>query len=214
MITLYRFPLFASAVLAGSALLTIAAAPQSQGPAPAQKSAATATASPAGSKAGGAAAFPAKPAEGRGATSTLTIPATPAKAPDAQGFISRWLLLEPIPVSSDLTENASKAAVKVEYFPNQLTVLPHDGDKVTVGSQETTWHAVDTIKLYNVNLYLFANRSEQIPRRARCSGPSRWSTARRTCPTCAWPSAPMRRRSGGSTARKLRGRLRRPPGGR
>ena len=154
MITLYRFSLFASAVLAGSALLTIAAAPQSQGPTPAQKSAATATASPAGSKAGGAAAFPAKPAEGRGATSTLTIPATPAKAPDAQGFISRWLLLEPIPVSSDLTENVIRTEVKKEHFPGQLTIFPKDGDKVTVNGQELTWHAVDT-KLYNVNLYHF-----------------------------------------------------------
>jgi len=154
MITLCRFPLLASAVLAGSALLAIAAAPQSQGSAPAQMGAAPAKASPAGSKAGGAAAFPAKPAEGRGATSTLTIPATPAKAPDAQGFIPRWLLLEPIPVSSDLTENVVRTEVQKEYFPNQLTIFPKDGEKVTVNGQELTWHAADT-KLYNVNLYHF-----------------------------------------------------------
>ena len=154
MITLYRFPLLASGVLAGSALLAIAASPQSQGSAPAQKSAGPAKASPAGSRAGGAAAFPAKPAEGRGATSTLTIPATPAKAPDAQGFIPRWLVLEPIPVSSDLTENVVRTEVMKEYFPNQLTIFPKDDEKVTVNGQELTWHAVDT-KLYNVNLYHF-----------------------------------------------------------
>ena len=154
MTMLHRFPLLTSAALAASALLTIAAAPQSQGSAPAQKGAAPTKASPAASKAGGTAAFPAKPAEGRGATWTLTIPATPAKAPDAQGFIPRWLLLEPTPVSSDLTENFVRTEVKKEYFPNQFTILPKDGDKVSVNGQELTWHAVDT-KLYNVNLYHF-----------------------------------------------------------
>ena len=86
---------------------------------------------------------------------TLTKPATPEKAPDADGFIQRWLLLEPIP-SNGLTDNAVQAAVKKEYFPNQFTVIPHDGDKVTVGNAELTWYAVDT-KLYNVNLYHFAH---------------------------------------------------------
>ena len=138
MIKLYCSTLLASGVLAGSALLATAAAPQSQGSAPAQKSAAPAKASPAGSKAGGVAAFPAKPAEGRGATSTLMIPASPAKAPDAQGFIPRWLVLEPIPVSSDLTENVVRTEVKKEYFPNQLTIFPKDGEKVTVNSAGLT----------------------------------------------------------------------------
>ena len=76
-------------------------------------------------------------------------------SPNAQGFISRWLILEPITIGNQQTENASKAAVKTNYFPNQLTVLPHDGDKVTVGSNELAWHAVETAN-YNVNLYYFA----------------------------------------------------------
>ena len=86
---------------------------------------------------------------------TLTTPATPEKAPDADGFLQRWLLLEPIPTNG-LTDSAVQAAVKKEYFPNQFTVIPHDGDKVTVGNAELTWYAVDT-KLYNVNLYHFAH---------------------------------------------------------
>jgi len=86
---------------------------------------------------------------------TLTAPTTPEKAPDAGGFIPRWLLLEPIS-SSGLTDGAVQAAVKKEYFPNQFTVIPHDGDKVTVGDAQLMWHAVDT-KNYNVNLYHFAN---------------------------------------------------------
>ena len=86
---------------------------------------------------------------------TLTTPASPRKAPDAQGFIPRWLLLEPIPANG-LSDSAVQAIVKKEYFPNQLTVIPHDGDKVTVGDAQLTWHAVDTT-LYNVNLYHFAH---------------------------------------------------------
>ena len=85
---------------------------------------------------------------------TLTSPASSEKAPDADGFIQRWLLLEPIGVNG-LTDSAVQAAVKKEYFPNQFTVVPHDGDKVTVGDAQLTWHAVDT-KNYNVNLYHFA----------------------------------------------------------
>jgi hypothetical protein len=86
---------------------------------------------------------------------TLTKPATPEKAPDADGFLQRWLLLEPIPANG-LTDRAVQAIAKKEYFPNQLTVIPHDGDKVTVGNVELAWYAVDT-KLYNVNLYHFAH---------------------------------------------------------
>lgn len=85
---------------------------------------------------------------------TLKTPATPESRPDAEGFIRRWLVLEPIP-SSGLTDSIVKAAVKTEYFPNQFTVIPKDGDRVTVNSAELRWHAVDT-SLYNVNLYHLA----------------------------------------------------------
>ena len=86
---------------------------------------------------------------------TLTRPASAQKAPDADGFIQRWMLLEPIGANG-LTDAVVQAAVKKEYFPNQFTVVPHDGDKVTVGSAPLTWHAVDTTH-YNVNLYHFAH---------------------------------------------------------
>ena len=85
---------------------------------------------------------------------SLTSPASRERAPDADGFIQRWLLLEPIPAAG-LTDSVVQAAVKKDYFPNQFTVLPRDGDKVTVGGAELTWHAVDT-KNFNVNLYHFA----------------------------------------------------------
>jgi hypothetical protein len=85
---------------------------------------------------------------------TLTSPTSPEKAPDAQGFIQRWLLLEPIGATG-LTDSAVQAAVKKEYFPNQFTAVPRNGEKVNAGGAELAWHAVDT-RNYNVNVYHFA----------------------------------------------------------
>ena len=90
----------------------------------------------------------------RGPAPSLSRPASAEKAPDADGFMQRWLILEPIR-SNGLTDSAVRAAVKTEYFPNQFTVVPRDGEKVTVNGEELTWHAVDS-KEYNVNLYHFA----------------------------------------------------------
>src|ERR1051326_2579924 len=86
---------------------------------------------------------------------TLTPPTSPEKTPNSDGFIQRWLLLEPIEANG-LTDSAVQAIVKKEYFPNQFTTVPKDGDKVTVGDSQLAWHAVDT-SLYNVNLYHFAH---------------------------------------------------------
>src|SRR4051812_38903554 len=49
---------------------------------------------------------------------TLTRPSTPSKAPDASGFIQRWMVLEPIPASG-LTDTAVRVIVSKEYFPDQ-----------------------------------------------------------------------------------------------
>ena len=95
------------------------------------------------------------PAAKRAPAPTLSRPSTPAKAVDGAGFVQRWILLEPIKVSGQLTEGAVRAAVNKQYFPDQLTVVPHDGQTVTVADEQLTWHAVDTTN-YNVNLYHFA----------------------------------------------------------
>ena len=76
------------------------------------------------------------------------------KPTDADGFIQRWLLLEPIRVPGQLTESAVRTAVEKD-FPVTPTPLPHDGDKLRIGDNELAWHAVDTVN-YNVNLYHFA----------------------------------------------------------
>ncbi len=84
----------------------------------------------------------------------LGLKTSPRTVPNADGFIQRWLILEPMPAMGD-TQNAVQASVKTEHFANQFTVIPQDGDKVTVNNAELTWHAVDTNE-YNVNLYYFA----------------------------------------------------------
>ena len=92
---------------------------------------------------------------GRGPAPTLAAPKSPAKAPGVEGFIQRWLILEPIPMRGQLTDTAVQTAVKTDYFPNQLTMMPQHADTVTVGGSELRWRAVDS-NGYNVNLYHFA----------------------------------------------------------
>jgi len=88
------------------------------------------------------------------------IPATTKKkTPDSQGFIQRWLLLEPINKPNRrnnlFTDSYIRTAFTTGYFPNQFTVLPKDGDRVKVGEQELTWHALESTK-FNVKLFRFA----------------------------------------------------------
>ena len=105
--------------------------------------------------------------------------------PDSDGFIRRWTLLEPIgkPNRSNtvFVDSYIREAFAQEYFPNQMTVVPKDGDKVKVTvekqapvdlsrgrpmqpqapaapifeKQTLTWHALDS-KLFHVKLFRFA----------------------------------------------------------
>ena len=94
------------------------------------------------------------PTAPRPPASSLTRPTSAAKPVDANGFIQRWLLLEPVKVPGQLTQPAVRAAVEKD-FPVAPASLPRDGDKLSLGDTELVWHAVDTLN-YNVNLYHFA----------------------------------------------------------
>lgn len=118
-----------------------------------QKLLLSATAILAGTASFAIAAESAKPA--RAPASSLSAPNSATKAPSPQGFLQRWLILEPIATNMLLSERAVKATINTSYFANQLTVIPRDGDKVNVRGTDLTWHALDT-KNYNVNLYHFA----------------------------------------------------------
>ena len=80
-------------------------------------------------------------------------------SPDGEGFIRRWSLLEPIikPIRSNtvFTDSYIRTEFSTDYFPNQFTVIPKDGEKVQVGEQQLTWHALES-KNFNVKLFRFA----------------------------------------------------------
>src|SRR5581483_4548685 len=81
------------------------------------------------------------------------------KAPDPDGFLQRWLLLEPIVkpnrTNTVFTDTYVRSTLNTEYFPNQFTAVPRDGEKVKVGDQELAWHALDSTA-FNVKLFRFA----------------------------------------------------------
>ena len=87
-------------------------------------------------------------------------PATKAKkTPDAEGFIQRWSLLEPISRpnrgNTVFVDSYIRKAFDTLYFPTQYTILPKDGEKVKVGDKELAWHALES-KNFNVKLFRFA----------------------------------------------------------
>ena len=86
--------------------------------------------------------------------------ATPA-SPDADGFIRRWSLLEPI-AKPEIRTNAIfddtylNTEFAKEYFPGQMTIVPKDGQKVKLDKKtKLAWHCYDS-RNYNVKLYRFA----------------------------------------------------------
>lgn len=89
------------------------------------------------------------------APTTLVAPKIGVQRVDSRGFIHRWLLLEPVPVSGQLTESAVSKAVQESQLPGAPDALPRDGDILTVNGFTARWHAFDSLE-YNVNLYHFA----------------------------------------------------------
>jgi hypothetical protein len=81
------------------------------------------------------------------------------KPPDVDGFLQRWLLLEPIAkpnrTNTVFTDSYVRNAFAMEYFPGQFTVVPRNGDEVTVAGQKLAWHALDASG-FNVKLFRFA----------------------------------------------------------
>lgn len=106
------------------------------------------------------AASPSQSAAARRPAPSLVPPATPAKPASADGFLQRWLILEPIRATPLLTEEAVRTLVKGQQLPNPLETVPRHGEKVKVGDADLAWHAVDTLG-YNVNLYHFAYALEK-----------------------------------------------------
>jgi hypothetical protein len=83
----------------------------------------------------------------------------PPKAPNAEGFLQRWLLLEPINqairTNAIFTDSYVRNAIQTQNFPAQFTAVPRHGDKVTIAGEQLAWHALDATD-FNVKLFRFA----------------------------------------------------------
>ena len=92
--------------------------------------------------------------------SPVTNGATPSH-PDADGFIRRWTVLDPIPQdirsNTVFTDTWLRQVFAKTYFKDQLTIVPNDGQKVKAEGRTLTWHALDSER-YNLKLFRFAER--------------------------------------------------------
>ena len=57
-------------------------------------------------------------------TPTIVSPKTATKPAGADGFLQRWMILEPIGVSGQLFDSAVRTTVSREDFAGQLTTIP------------------------------------------------------------------------------------------
>ena len=103
------------------------------------------------------------------ATAPLAVVAEPApvftpasaapKAPDAEGFLQRWLLLEPIVkpnrTNTGFTGTYVREALTTPYFADQFGPVPKDRQVEMVAGSPLAWHAVDS-SLWDVKLFDFA----------------------------------------------------------
>lgn len=95
-------------------------------------------------------------------THTLTRYFAPASKtetkPDQNGFIQRWLVLEPvrknIARNNMLTEAYVRETFAADNFSPDFNVVPKANKKVKLAGQELKWYALDS-KTYNFNLYHF-----------------------------------------------------------
>ena len=114
---------------------------------------------------------------------------SPTARPDDEGFIRRWMLLEPI----DNPEANSNLLFSWTYLqdnllnpsklPKPLPAMPRDGQKVKYGKQSLIWHAMES------NSYK--------PPTVFASGQLPPSIVLRIFPTCVWLPAATALRCGG-----------------
>jgi hypothetical protein len=79
-------------------------------------------------------------------------------APDADGFLRRWLVLEPVDkpnrTNTVFTRSYVRAALAPAAAPAVAARVPRDAQTVRVGTQTLRWHAVQArpfdVKLFNV----------------------------------------------------------------
>jgi hypothetical protein len=91
--------------------------------------------------------------------------------PDANGFIQRWLVLEPVRKeivrNNILNEEYLRTTFSADNFSPDFTVVPKHEKIVNVGGQDLTWYALDS-KTYNFNLYHFTYAINKPPYGVLC----------------------------------------------
>jgi hypothetical protein len=99
------------------------------------------------------------PVDTRGMEAFFEPASAAPKAPDPEGFLQRWLLLEPVtkPNTSNtgFTGTYVRNALSIGTFPGGATASPRANGTVQVGGDTLRWHALDA-KLFDVKLFSFA----------------------------------------------------------
>ncbi|MBR3285155.1 MAG: acetylxylan esterase [Bacteroidales bacterium] len=110
----------------------------------------------------------------KGLEGYFTLATGPQAYPDANGFIRRWLMLDPISkknmTNRVFTDSYTREAIMHQYFPGQFTAVPKNGDveKVTMEyqppvdltSNRPSAQASDETKMVKANLYWHALDSD------------------------------------------------------
>ena len=96
------------------------------------------------------------PAPARSFEPYLTAPTNAPLPPDADGFLQRWLLLEPIvkPNRSNIGFTQSYVRAALTDFPGGTVAVPRDGALIKT-PEPLRWHALDA-RLFDVKLFNFA----------------------------------------------------------
>lgn len=80
-------------------------------------------------------------------------------APYTNGFIHRWLVLEPIKKdiarNNIFTDNYLRSEFKNNNFSEDYLMIPKVGEMVKVGNESLKWYALDS-KTFNFNLFNFS----------------------------------------------------------
>src|SRR6185369_7923765 len=95
-------------------------------------------------------------------TRTLTkhfmVASKTKETPNANGFIQRWLVLEPVKKdiarNNILTEKYLRTTFSTDNFSNDFIEVPKHDKTIKVGDKELKWYALDS-KVYSFNLYHF-----------------------------------------------------------
>jgi len=80
------------------------------------------------------------------------------KAPDADGFIQRWLVLEPVKnnrSNTTMTDTYLHGQLATDNFSTDYNIIPKNGETVKIAGQDLKWYALDS-KTFNFNLYHFS----------------------------------------------------------